>query len=273
MTAKKGDGVTEAIAELYDGPLETFVQRRRELERARKMAGDGEGARRIASAAKPTHTAWGLDQVARRHPELVATLLEAGDEAAKAQMGGAEETRAAVREYRARVAEVLQEARSAMRAAGFEPNAAQLRRMALTVHAASTPQGEARALLVAGVLDRDVELEDPFAGLEVIAGPAARGEGRESERARGRTRDREREREREQEHERQTERAREKARQAARDLVRALEEKARSTRMEARAAESAAKRAREQADRARQAAEEVDVQLRAAREELRAAGG
>ena len=286
MAARRDDAVSDALDRLYAAPLDAFVPLRRELVASVRVKGDplaAKAAREVAAAPKPTRTAWALDQVAHRHPELVRAMLEARDAAAATQKRGeGDAIRTAVRDYRAHMTEVAHAARDALTAAGFGVTAAQLRRMSETLATASVEGSEARARLAAGRLTEDVGLEDPFAGIEaapqrapkserdppvtLAAPPTAAATAREkadavaAEKARAAAAQAV---------------AREKAKhEAARKLAQerldALEEEARAARAEARRRETAALRAQDEADRARRALEEVESRLGTAREALRA---
>src|SRR5579859_6882387 len=100
-TAANGETSGAALDELYAAPFEAFVPLRRELSARLRAAGDASGARRIAEAIKPTRTAWALNQLARRHPELVTAIIQLWQAAAAAQEGGdATAIRKRAREYR-----------------------------------------------------------------------------------------------------------------------------------------------------------------------------
>ena len=263
MAATRADAYSRALDRLYAAPLEAFMELRRSLAAELKGAGDAEGARKLAAASKPSGTAWALDQVAHHQPALVKAMLDARDAAEGVQAeGDAAAIREATREYRARMAEVLDAGREALAAAGFAATAQQSRRMGETLAAASVDGSEARRLFAAGWLTRDVEQEDPFAGLE--SGPvrprkeaAPARDGAKTAEAAAAAAAREKA-------------ARAAAEKAARDRVDALEAEARDARQEARRAETAAVRARAEADRARGAVEDVEARLERARAELRA---
>ena len=52
----------------------------KELVAALRARGEAAAAQAVAAAAKPTRTAWALNQVARARPELVEALLQADSE-------------------------------------------------------------------------------------------------------------------------------------------------------------------------------------------------
>jgi hypothetical protein len=292
---KASEAGTRALDGLYAAPFDDFVPRRRELAAALRAAGDVAASRLVAAASKPSRTAWALNQVARRRPDLVAAAFEARAKAEAAQTTGeGEALRTTARAYRDRLADLVQAAGDAVREDGGELTVTQGRRISASVQAvAGADAAEMREALLAGRLVADVDVDDPFAGLEL--GPA--GEAREAaaparddlaaRRAAaqaGRAREREqpgadarREQERrarEQREQGEQARAREQQRHArelekAREQVVALEKEAREARLAARDAEIAAGRAQAEAERLRRAVEAVEKRLGAAKEELR----
>jgi len=246
--------LAEALDRLYGGPHDEFLARRKELAAGLRAAGHAAAARELAAFPKPTLTAWALDEVVRRRPELLRAAI-AGREAAALmhKAGEAEQLRDAVRDDRSRLGEVLDAAREILVAAGHEPNVDQVRRMAETLRAVVAEPSESRSLLLAGQLARDVEQDDPLAGLE--AGPPRIGPGRRS--LPPPPKDDERQR------------ARFVAElTAAEETVRELENALRCAHSEAREAEVAASRARDEADRKRRAADELAARLGNARDVL-----
>jgi hypothetical protein len=274
-----------ALDRLYEAPFDAFVSRRREMAAALRASGDVAASRLVLAASKPSRTAWAMNQVARRRPELVQATFEAWAKAAAAQTSGqGEDLRATARAYRDRLADLVQAAGDAVREDGGELTVAQGRRISATVQAvASADEATSREALVAGRLVADIDADDPFGGLELGAAharprvaPPARDDlaARRKVAEAGRTRDREQARDREQEkqaREREQERlAREL--EKARARVEALEAEAREARVAAREAEVAAGRAQVEAQRLRRAVEAVEKRLGEAKAELRSRG-
>jgi hypothetical protein len=159
-------GLDEELDALYAAPFEGFVAARREASLRLRAAGEVAAARSIATAAKPTRTAWALNQVARRQPALVDHVMKAREAAAKAQKSGdAHAIRDGARAFRDAIGEVVRAARAVLEKANAPLNVAQARRMGETLQALAADDVE-REQLVAGRLTEDVEVEDPFAGLE-----------------------------------------------------------------------------------------------------------
>ncbi len=247
--------VDAALDRLYAAPLEGFVALRKQLAGELRSAGDAEASRAVAAAPKPTRTAWALNQVSRRQPELPAALLRARDAAFARSAGKVEGLRQATRDYRDRLGDVVRAARDRLAEGGMDLSAEQARRMTETLEAACAEDGDearegkgARAQLLRGMLVRDVEADDPLALLAAgAAGPARRG----PDPALARKHEQER-KEREQ---------RAKALAAARARVAELEEAARDALARLRAAQA-------EADRARRATDEADARLAEAREKV-----
>jgi hypothetical protein len=277
------DALSEALDRLYAAPLEGFVAVRRALAAELKSRGETAAAGALAVAPKPARWAWAINQVARSHPEHVRAALEALDTAASVQKGAsADELRAAAREYRARVADLVRDVRGVLESAGAQASPAHLRLVGEAIQAAGAEGSEGRAQLLAGRLVKEVEVDDPFAALdsssrstpEASPGASATG-GRAAAKAaaaKAKKSDDDRRR-KEQEQERAAERERLRRQLAwkeARERVAELEEKARDARAAARQAETAAARAEDAARRARRTADEVQARLERAREEERA---
>jgi hypothetical protein len=277
MAATRADALSEALDRLYAGPFDAFLDRRKELVASLRASGNAAAAKEVAAASKPTRTAWALDRIAHHRPELVEAMLGARDAAVSVQKkGDAAAIREAIRESRARTAEVLQAAREVLAAAGFEAPVAQVRRMSETLAAASLEGSEARRLFAEGRLTRDLGQEDPFAGLEVgPARPRKEAAPASEEKATAATSTaaaaaKERAAKEKAAHEAATKAAHEAAAKAARERVEALEGELREARVEARKKEMAAVRAQDEADRARRAVGETEARLESARAELRA---
>lgn len=76
---------TAAIASLYQAPLGAFVAERDALSRELQTSGHRDVAARVRAAAKPTRTAWLINQAYWRHREAYDALLESGEAARAAQ--------------------------------------------------------------------------------------------------------------------------------------------------------------------------------------------
>lgn len=85
------DLISQAIAELYSGDLNAFIERRRELAAQARAAGDRAAAKTIAGLGKPTRSAWAINRLVHADPGVPARLAELGDKlrAGEAALDGA----------------------------------------------------------------------------------------------------------------------------------------------------------------------------------------
>ncbi|MGH8975456.1 MAG: hypothetical protein ACRD0C_19900 [Acidimicrobiia bacterium] len=145
-----------AVDDLYGLPLAEFIPARDAKARELRAAGRKEEAAEVKSARKPSLAAWALNQAARRHPDEMAGLLEAGQSLAEAQRAALAGDAGGLREAGRALAEEVE--RVAGRAAGFldKPSPVQRDRMAATLRAAAADDAGAE-LLRRGVLVEDLE--------------------------------------------------------------------------------------------------------------------
>ena len=280
--------VTAALDRLYAAPLDGFVAVRRELAGQLKAGGDVAASRLVGALAKPSRTAWALNQVARKRPALVQAALDAHVTAQAVQKGGdAEAMRASARAYRDRVTEVIALATQLVHEDGSELASAQGRRIGATLQAVATGGDPGlREALVKGQLVGDVDVEDPFAGLEL--GPRAEHDGPRGTRAAPATAARSLPHEPSARHgatdsaaaragadaaarqaaERERQ-ARAQEREVKRARLAALETEAKEARASAREAEVTATRAQSEAERARRAVEAIEKRIEEARRDPR----
>jgi hypothetical protein len=146
-----------SVDELYGVPREEFVAARTGLARKLAAEGDKEGAAEVKRLKKPSVAAAAVNLAARRHPEAVVRLLDAGTELRHAQEealggGSAEGLREATRNLASVVDEV---AKLAAKEGGV--SAAQRDRIVTTLRAAATDD-DAADLLRRGVLVEDLEV-------------------------------------------------------------------------------------------------------------------
>jgi hypothetical protein len=238
------------LDELYGLPLGEFVAARNALAKRLEKAGQTREAERVRELAKPSISAWAVNQLARRDPERVRELLEAGAnlvDAQKAALAGkaADRFDDASRRQRDAVRELLPAAVGVLEEAGHRPSDAVRQRIVASLRAASVdPEG--RRLLEHGRLQVDFE----SAGLDLLAGFAPPQPKRSARTNEARLRN-----------------ARERV-QAARDEERRLADEAAEAEEEAEraaaAADEAAARARKltaESARAKQAVEQATNEL------------
>jgi len=180
--------VPDRVDDLYALPLDEFTAARNALAKELAKEGDKAQAAEVKKLPKPSKVAWALNQVARRQPDEVGLLLEAGEKLREAQRraleGDASRLRAATRAEQDQVNRLV-EAAAPLAGAGAED------RLRATLRAAAT-DAEAGARLRQGRLLADIEtsgfgleglpdvaVREPAAGAD--DGQAAR---KEQERAR-----------------------------------------------------------------------------------------
>jgi hypothetical protein len=267
--------VEAGIERLYGLPPEEFVAVRDALARQLRKDGDAAAARRVAGLRRPTVVAWAVNQAARRRPELVTDLVEAGERLRQAQRralsglrGGA--LRTAGSERRRAVERLLAEAASVLEESGRSPEAYR-DAIAATLQSASVDEAAAAAVR-AGTLDRELAAQSGFgevAGLQLLQPPPPEQEAPERPASPARRRvklDPARRRELDAAR-RQRDQRRREARTAASAAGKAREAADQAAMAESEAAEAARRLAGESA-RARRASEEA---RRAAEEARRVA--
>jgi hypothetical protein len=263
--------VEAGIERLFGLAPEEFVAARDELARRLRKDGDGAAAKRVAGLRRPTVAAWAVNRAARRRPELVTDLIEAGERLRQAQRralsglrGGALRTAGA--ERRVAIERLLAEAADVLEESGRSPEAHR-DAIAATLQAASVDETAAAAVR-AGTLDREVAAPSGFgevAGLQLVQPAAAEPEApeRPARPARRRVKlDPARRRELEAAR-RQRDQRRREARAAAKTAGKAREAADQAAEAEAETTEAArrlageATQARRAAEEARRAAEEA----------------
>jgi len=160
---------------LYAGSPEEFTAARNDLARRLRQAGQKDAAAQVKQLRKPTVPLWAVNQLARRHPDELRTLLDAADRLRTAQQdalrgGEPGELRKATTDEREAVRRLTQRAEALAREAG-RPIAAE--RIAATLRAAAVDP-VARELLAQGRLSEELEASGfgALAGMEVAAAPA-----------------------------------------------------------------------------------------------------
>jgi hypothetical protein len=181
-----------ALDELYGSDATEFVSVRKQLASELKAAGDKAAARELANARRPSTAAWALNQVARRHPELVEALLARSRDLVAEQTGSTSGDRESLRVAIGGHRQALDAATDAALAVlGARANDSFRGEIVSMLRAASTDTDAARALRV-GRLVRDNESPSGFpesAGLTLVparsgAGPAAERKGAKRDAAR-----------------------------------------------------------------------------------------
>ena len=171
--SREGETLEEADR-LFALPLDEFTAARNELARRLKKDGDADAAEQVGALAKPSVAAWAVNQLARREPEAVRSLLNLASRLRNAQERSlkgeraADELRAAQAEERDVIRTLTQRAGDILREADRPASGTTLERVSSLLRAAAVAE-PGRTSLREGRLSGDVEVSgfDAFAGLEV----------------------------------------------------------------------------------------------------------
>ena len=274
--------VADELDELFALPPSEFTAARDALAKGLRADGRVEDAAQVKKLRRPTVPAWAINQVARRHADALAELIEAGDAVAAAQrraLSGVRDSglRDASHRRRELIDQVWKAAAALLREAGVEP-APHRQAVADTLEAASLDEAAA-GVVTAGRLSAQLPPPSGFgavAGLSLVP-PEAKEEAQPEAEESPPDPDAEARARREalaeaqrlfEEHERAAatlDRRAAEARQAAlRKNAEAerLETRARDVRAQADALVAEAEQLTTQADEAREAAEEADRRRR-----------
>jgi hypothetical protein len=149
----------DEIDRLYALPLGEFVAARNDLAKKLRTAGEREAADEVKALAKPSVSAWAVNQLAREERGGVGALLAAGERLRDAQAsvlagGSPGELRDASEAERAAVSTLVRAAERLLAAAGHAPAETTLARVGETLRAAAVDE-EGRELLARGRVTRD----------------------------------------------------------------------------------------------------------------------
>lgn len=129
------DGI---VFDLYGAPLEEFTERRNEVAKRLKGAGDDETAKVVGSLRKPKLSAWAVNQLVRRNSGDLEALAEATEEAASAE--NAASLREAARARQRIIARLADVASGILTEAGHAASANTLQEVVQTLQATSDPE-------------------------------------------------------------------------------------------------------------------------------------
>jgi hypothetical protein len=171
--SREGETLEEADR-LFALPLDEFTAARNELARRLKKDGDADAAEQVRGLAKPSVAAWAVNQLARKEPEAVRSLLNLASRLRNAQERSlkgeraADELRSAQAEERDVIRKLTQRAGDILREADRPASGTTLERVSSLLRAAAVAE-PGRTSLREGRLTGDVEVSgfDAFAGLEV----------------------------------------------------------------------------------------------------------
>jgi DNA repair exonuclease SbcCD ATPase subunit len=178
VIAGLGEGETlDEIDDLFALPLDEFTAARNALAKRLKQDGDADAAEQVRALPKPSVAAWAVNQLARREPEAVRSLLNVASRLRSAQERSfkgeraADELRAAQAEEREIIRDLARAAESLLQSAGRPASGTTLERVSSLLRAAAVSDSSA---LREGRLTGDVEA----AGFDAFAGLAAPAKGR-----------------------------------------------------------------------------------------------
>lgn len=124
----------DAIASLFQEPLERFVPVRKQLSMALKAAGDKQGAERLLKLKRPTLSVWVVNQLWWRERDSFEALLANARRMSKGDLTGSAEHRRVLGELREAARRILTEA-------GHPANEVTLRRCITTLSALAAAGG------------------------------------------------------------------------------------------------------------------------------------
>jgi hypothetical protein len=124
----------DAVAALYQAPLDQFVAERKRLAAELKAAGDKDGASRLAKLGRPTLSAWAVNQLWWNARDAFDELLASAERLRLGDLGVTRAHRDATASLRARAATLLTEG-------GHGAPEATLRRVTTTLSALAASGG------------------------------------------------------------------------------------------------------------------------------------
>jgi hypothetical protein len=168
------DLIGDAIAELYAGDPDVFVELRRELASQARAAGDREAAKTISGLAKPTRSAWIVNNLIHADPSVAGSLSELGGKLRSGDALDGASIRELSRERRELVDNLV---RRAMDEAGQGSPSAALRDEVTDTFNAAVADPDVAAQVAAGTLLKAVHWAGfgPGIGSAVSSGPARAG--------------------------------------------------------------------------------------------------
>lgn len=176
---KTDDAVSQALDRVYATRPSEFIAERKKIVAELRAAGDRDGAAKVADAHRPTATAWALNHVVRKNPEVVARFTDAIEALRKAQRELLEgkaspnenaKLRAERNELDLRIAELLNLTRQALESENVNWNVATQRRITTSLRMLPSATVEDRERLLKGRLEKDLDLGDEDSLLETALG-------------------------------------------------------------------------------------------------------
>ncbi|WP_159398022.1 hypothetical protein [Sorangium cellulosum] len=182
----------DEVDDLYKKPLGDFTRARDELAKRLRQAGDKDAADRVKALRRPTAAAWTLNQLARRVPQRMEALLDAGERLREAQAGalspgGAQGLRDASQKHRAIVNELLRAAPALFAEGGYRDKGNSMDQVRDSLLATPTARASDLELLARGRLSQELEPGDLSDMLGLLRGrPSEKPAGAEVDADRGR---------------------------------------------------------------------------------------
>ncbi|WP_434044431.1 MULTISPECIES: hypothetical protein [Sorangium] len=177
----------DEVDDLYKKPLGEFTRARDDLAKRLRQAGDKAAAERVKALRRPTAAAWTLNQLARRYPQRMEALLDAGERLREAQRGalapgGAQELREASQGHRAIVNELLRAAPALFAEGGYSEKGNPMDRLRDSLLATPTASASDLELLARGRVSGEIEPGDLSDMLGLLRGrPSERPAGADDE--------------------------------------------------------------------------------------------
>jgi hypothetical protein len=171
----------DEASELFAAAPDNFVALRDSLAKELDHEGRKDDARAVKALRKPTLATWATNQVARRKPDLVKKLLEAGQTMKAA--GSRAELRAASGERQGLIRSLVNEASDALREGGHPaagPITDKITRTLLAISSGDSAEDE----FARGMLERELEPDLDFGFTAPPAGAEDDGRAGEIEDAR-----------------------------------------------------------------------------------------
>jgi hypothetical protein len=176
---KTDDSASQALDRVYAARPSDFVAERKKIVAELRASGDREGAAKVAEAHRPTATAWAINHVVRKNPDMVARFTDAIEALRKAQRALLEgkaspnenaKLRAERTDLDLRTAEFLNLAREALESENLNWNVTTQRRIATSLRTLPSATAEDRERLLAGRLEKDLDTGDEDSLLETALG-------------------------------------------------------------------------------------------------------
>ena len=145
-----------AVDELFKLPLGEFTSARNALVARLKKEGRKAEAEKVKAIAKPTATAWAVNQLAWSEPHDLERLFAIGDSVRRAQTGKGGDLRALLEQRRALVLQLTRRGGEILRKAGHAASPDAARKMTITLESL-TAWGRSNVEQEAGRLTADLE--------------------------------------------------------------------------------------------------------------------